>query len=298
METLSRKYRDVFLEAMKHSRAPETVTDENVYQPANLDILPFLDRLVSDNLLPGSSIRHFEHLEDLVERARQGKSCLLLLEHYSNADLPAFHYLLRKKGPEGKRIADAIVSIAGIKLNEDNPLIRAIVEAYSRLVIYPSRSMEIIRQNLTDPKELVMEMMKSRSINHAAMKMLDSLKRSGRILLVFPAGTRFRPWDPKTKKGVREIDSYLRSFDCMVLVSINGNVLRIDPENPQMQDDQIHPDTVIYDASPVLDCDEFRESVKHTTHFKDDKKQAIVDEVMRRLEAMHEAVEKDRPKGP
>lgn len=296
MEIISAKYRSVFIEAMKHTRIPETVTDDNVFQPANPEILPFIDRIVGDNLLPGSGIRHFENLVELHREAREGKTCLLLLEHYSNADLPAFHYLLRNQGPEGEQLAQAVVAVAGIKLNEDNPLIRTIVEAYSRLVIYPSRSMEIIRSHLTDPKELLLEMMKSRSINHAAMKELDVLKRSGRILLVFPAGTRFRPWDPGTKKGVREIDSYLKSFDRMVLVSINGNILRINPEDPQMHVDLVCPDKVVYDAGPVLDCREFRERVKHAAHFNDDKKQAVVDAVMKRLDEMHEAVEKDRLK--
>ena len=294
METISVKYRSVFIEAMKHTRIPESVTDDNVFQPANPEILPFIDKIVGDNLLPGSGIRHFENLVELHREAREGRSCLLLLEHYSNADLPAFHYLLRRQGSEGERMAHDIVTVAGIKLNEDNPMIRTIVEAYSRLVIYPSRSMEIIRSHLTDPKELFLEMMKSRSINHAAMKELDVLKKSGRILLVFPAGTRFRPWDPGTKKGVREIDSYLKSFDRMALVSINGNILRINPEDPQMHVDLVCPDKVVYDASPVLDCREFRERIKHAAHFNDDKKQAVVDAVMKRLEELHQTVEKDR----
>lgn len=284
----------MFIEAMKRSRTPETVTDENVYQPANPDILPFIDKIIADNLKPGSEIRNFENLAALAREAQSGKSCLLLLEHYSNADLPAFHYLLRRQGAEGARVADALVSIAGIKLNEDSPVIRAIVEAYSRLVIYPSRSLEIIRNNLTDPKELVIEMMKGRNINHAAMKCLETLKKSGHIILVFPSGTRFRPWDPDTKRGVREIDSYLKSFDKMVLVSINGNVLRINPDNAKMHEDLVCQDTVVYRAGPVLDCQEFREEVKRNLHFNDDKKQAIVDTVMRRLESMHEEVEKTR----
>jgi len=298
MESISAKYRSVFIEAMKHTRIPETVTDDNVFQPANPEILPFIDKIVGDNLLPGSGILHFENLVELHRLAREGRSFLLLLEHYSNADLPAFHFLLRHQGPEGERMAHDIVAVAGIKLNEDNPMIRTIVEAYSRLVIYPSRSMEIIRSHLTDPKELFLEMMKSRSINHAAMKELDVLKNSGRILLVFPAGTRFRPWDPGTKKGVREIDSYLKSFDRMVLVSINGSILRINPDDPQMHVDLVCPDKVLYDASPVLDCREFRERIKHAAHFNDDKKQAVVDGVMKKLEEMHEAVEKHRLQGP
>ena len=40
------------------------------------------------------------------------------------------------------------------------------------------------------------------------------LKKQGKIILVFPSGTRYRPGCPDTKRGLREIDSYLRLFVC------------------------------------------------------------------------------------
>jgi hypothetical protein len=99
-------------------------------------------------LLSNSRIEGFEHLSELYARALKGESCLLLVEHYSNFDLPVFHYLLRKQGDPGKAIADTIVSIAGIKLSESNPAVNAFAKAYTRLVIYPSRSLEIIKNAL------------------------------------------------------------------------------------------------------------------------------------------------------
>ncbi len=294
MEAISRKYRDRIMRMMAASRGQAVVSDKNVYQQANLDILPIIDSMISENLLPGSEIRGLEHLEELHAAARAGEPCLLLLEHYSNFDLPVFHYLLRQAGPRGAEVADALMAIAGIKLNESNPVVLAFTEAYTRLVIYPSRSIEIIKENLKDPKELLAEMMKSTTVNLASMRALSHLKKEGKLVLVFPSGTRYRPWDPSTKRGVREIDSYIKTFSKMVLVAINGNILRLKGEGAGMEDDMICEDRVVYTASPVIDCGEFRDEVKHLHRMVEDRKQARVDEIMARLDRLHEASERER----
>ncbi len=295
MEPIAEKYRDRILRMMGASKGQATVSDKNVYQVGNADVLHFIDSIVAENLLSGSRVDGLDSLFELLELAKAGEPCLLLLEHYSNFDLPAFHYLLRQEGERGHAIADALVAIAGIKLNETNPVVLAFTEAYTRLVIYPSRSIEIIKQKYKDPtKELIAELMRSASINRAAMHELADLKKQGKLVLVFPSGTRFRPWDPSTKKGVREIDSYIKSFSKMCLVAINGNILRFNSANGMMEDDLICQDRVVYTAGPVLDCSDFREAVKHEHRFRDDKKQAIVDEIMNQLDRIHEAAEKNR----
>jgi hypothetical protein len=293
MEPLTRKYRDTIMRMMAASRGQALVADHNVHQTGNADILPFIDAIISQNLLPGSGIHGMEHLRELMAASRSGEPCLLLLEHYSNFDLPVLHYLLRAEGSDGKEIADSLLAIAGIKLNESNPVVLAFTEAYTRLVIYPSRSLEIIQRNLTDPKELVAEMMRGATVNRAAMKALAVLKTQGNIVLVFPSGTRFRPWDPASKKGLREIDSYVKGFSKMCMVAINGNILRINTEG-EMDEDLLCQDRVIFTASPIVDCKEFREHVKHLHHFREDKKQAVADEIMVHLDRLHEAAEKDR----
>ncbi|MFH2114888.1 MAG: 1-acyl-sn-glycerol-3-phosphate acyltransferase [Spirochaetota bacterium] len=290
MEPISARYRETIIKAIKHSRGQQTVTPDNVYQPGNTTIVPFINAIIDENLEPDSTIRSMENLIKLAELSASGKSCLLLLEHYSNFDLPVFIHLLRKAGPEGIRIADSIVAIAGIKLSATDPIVTTFAEAYSRLVIYPSRSVEALKQGMRDPKTLAEEMLKSNAINRATMKALGELKISGKLILVFPSGTRHRPWDPGTKRGVREIDSYLKSFDYMCLVSINGNILRINPEG-EMHEDLICHDTVIIDTSAPLACTEFREAAKKDTGFGEDRKQAIVDALMKRLEEMHLSVE-------
>ncbi len=298
MEPISRKYRDRIMRMMGVSKGQTLVTDKNVHQTGNTEVLPFIDSMVAENLLPGSGIRGMNNLEDLLAAASSGEPCLLLLEHYSNFDLPVFHYLLRQAGGKGPAIAAALLAIAGIKLNETNPVVLAFTEAYTRLVIYPSRSIEIIQRNLKDPKEMLAEVMRSTSVNLASMRALSELKKEGNIVLVFPSGTRYRPWDPSSKKGVREIASYVKSFSKMCLVAINGNILRLNgEEGSAMQDDLVCEDRVVYTAGPIIDCASFREHVKKVHHFREDKKQAMVDEIMTQLERLHETTEKDRLAG-
>ena len=294
MESISSKYRDQITRMLAVSRGQGVVSDKNVHQPGNPEVLPFIDAIVAENALPGSGVRGLEHLRELLAAARSGESCLLLMEHYSNFDLPGFHYLLRKAGGDGPAIADALLAIAGIKLNESNPIVLAFTEAYTRLVIYPSRSIEILKRNIKDPKEMVAEAMRSTAVNLASMRALSELKKKGNIVLVFPSGTRYRPWGPSSKRGVREISSYIKSFSKMALVAVNGNILRMRAEEGGMEDDLICEDRLVYTAGPVVDCAEFRESVRHEHRFHEDKKQALVDEIMSRLDRIHEAAEKDR----
>jgi len=289
MEPISTRYKDKILGMIQHSEGKTSVSVDDVYQEGNRAILPFIDSIIAENLAPGSGIRSFANIEKLASLARGGSKCLLLVEHYSNFDLPVLIYLLRKAGPEGERIANSIVAIAGIKLSETNPVVTAFSEAYSRLVIYPSRSIDELATLIKDPAQLAAETLKANSINLASMKTLARLRVEGRIVLVFPAGTRYRPWDQSSKKGVREIDSYIRSFDYLSFVSINGNILRLNPKG-EMLEDMICQDRVVVDISEPRRCDEFRSRIKDRTPEGQDKKQAVVDAVMVELEAMHESV--------
>ena len=136
----------------------------------------------------------------------------------------------------------------------------------------------------------------ARKINLAAMHAMDDCKKRGQAILVFPSGTRYRPGKPETKRGLREIDSYLRLFDVMLLVSINGNCLRINPEAPDnMMMDLIENDTITLSASPVIECKQFRRDViAGLSETEEDAKQKIVDRVMAILEEQHEAAEAGR----
>jgi glycerol-3-phosphate O-acyltransferase len=289
MDTLSTAFRDIIRETVGMAKTATFVTEQNVYQRGDANIVPLLDQMVETLLLPGSGMAGLENIFDLYGKAVSGKSCLLLLEHYSNLDLSLFTYLLKKGTGKSEEIANAVIAISGIKLNEENPVVAAFSSAYSRIVIYPSRSLQGLDAG-KDRKEIV----RSNGINRAAMKALLKLKVSGKLILVFPSGTRYRPWDPDSKKGVREIDSYLKSFDYMCPVAINGEVLHV--HRGDMMEDFVSKDVVRLTAGPVLSCTDFRNRARAEAKARgiEDKKQAAADAIMRLLEDMHNKAEPER----
>jgi len=293
MDSIRDRYMSLIARMLDRMKKQKEISDKDVFQAGDEGLLPLIDPILKDHLLPGSEIDGFANLEELMTKAKRGESCLLLLEHYSNFDLPAFHYLLRESKEGGGTIADALIAIAGVKLSEANPVVSAFAQAYSRIIIYPSRSIEILKNNLKDPTKLYHEMMRGMSINRAAVRALGNAKVSGKILLVFPAGTRYRPWDPGSKRGVREIASYIKGFENFCLVAVNGNILRINPQG-EMEEDLLHEDKVVYTVSPVQKSETFLKHIDAEHHFRDDKKQEIVDHLMEDLEIMHVAAEKKR----
>jgi glycerol-3-phosphate O-acyltransferase len=294
MGTLGTVFNDVFQDAFEKGalgKIETTITEHNVYQEGSGVLLPYLDRIVEGLVLPGSGVDGMENLEELLDKALEGKSCLLLVEHYSNLDLSLFSWLVRRAGGRGHEIDRALVSIAGMKLNEENPMVATMASAYTRLVIYPSRSVEGL-----DPEKDREEILRGNAINRAAMKALLEIKNQTKIVLVFPSGTRYRPWDPSTKKGVREIDSYIRSFDYMCFVALNGEVLHV--HRGGMLEDPVSQDLVRISAGKIRSCTEFREQVRASAAAAgiEDKKQAVVDAIMAELEEMHGAAEARRQK--
>ena len=254
------------------------ITEENVHKLENPHIRSILESTVQKLLLDGSKLYPEAHIVEFLEAIKAGKKGIILSEHYSNLDLPIFLYLMEQTGAAGEDLAHRAIAMAGMKLTEEDPLIAALTEGYERIVIYPSRTLA----GITDPVQLEEEKKRSRSINIASMRTLE-----GKAVIVYPAGTRYRPGKPETKRGVREIDSYIRTSDVMMLVSINGNCLRISDDPSNMLGDIVCQDKVVMEISPVIDCNEFRERAKQRCHEGDDKKQAVVDLVMEELEIMH-----------
>ncbi|MDR0303048.1 MAG: 1-acyl-sn-glycerol-3-phosphate acyltransferase [Treponema sp.] len=289
VDTLSTAFGVQIKKAMSMTKAAVVITEDNVYQEGDRNILPLLDEMVESLLLPGSALAGLENLEDLYQKAESGKSCLLMVEHYSNMDLSLVSLMARKAGGRGKEIGDSIIAIAGMKLNEDNPIVAAFASAYTRIVIYPSRYLHGIDEEIKK-----VELPRSNSINRAAMRTLNEKKLEGKLVLVFPAGTRYRAWDPETKKGVREIDSYIRSFDYMCFIALNGEVLHV--QKTDMLNDAVSKDVVLVTASPVVSCEEFREKARASAKDDEDKKQVVVDAIMNELEKLHIAAEEERKK--
>ena len=233
-QTLREKYGSVFTEIMKLSKAAAKIDETKVYEEANVETRKYMYKLLDDNFKPDSGLGNIENFKAFYDAVtKEGKTGLILMEHYTNLDLPAILYLLEKQGePWAKDLSSRIVAVAGMKLNEASPAVRAFTEGFTRVVIYPTRSLNALEEKKVSEEEMQAEEQRARKINFAAMRAMDGCKKRGQVILVFPSGTRYRPGKPETKRGLREIDSYLRLFDCMILVSINGNALRINPESP------------------------------------------------------------------
>ncbi len=285
------KFAPLIDKMIANSTGAPVVTEENVFQPGKPANMQYIKVIMDDLLLPGSRIVGRENLLELQRLANRKKPCLILMEHYSNFDIPCFYELLDRCGKAFKDVADAIVSVAGVKLNEESRLVLAFTEVFTRVVLYPSRALEAIR----DARERYVAEKRRARLNMAAMKRLIALRKDGRLILVFPSGTRYRPWDPATARGLKEIDTYLKFYSHMVLVAINGNTLMPNREGG-MDEDYPAKDVMIYTVSPVRRCSEFRRQALKNREHDEDPKQHVVDAVMAALTRLHDRTERARQK--
>ena len=289
-------YGKYFKEMVALSHAPDKIDETNIYQEANPELTKYMDLMLDDNFLPESGLGNIENFKAFYDAVvKDGKKGLILMEHYTNLDLRAIIYLLKNRDEEwAKDFSKRIVAVAGMKLNEAGPAVKVWTEGFTRVVIYPTRSLTKAEEQAVSEEERAAEEAKARKINFAAMRAMDACKRRGQVILVFPSGTRYRPGQPETKKGLREIDSYLRLFDVMLLVSVNGEALKINMESPDdMLSDLVEPAKVVLTAKPVINCKEFRNEVLASLPADDpDPKQKIIDRVMEILEKQHEEVAK------
>lgn len=291
-KTIREAYGALFSSLYANSIASSKINPSNVYQVANEKNRAIADKLVSDNLLPESHLSNTDNFLEFYRGVKNGKSGLILMEHYSNTDLPVFLYMLDHSGNEELvNLSKRVVAVAGKKLNEDNPIVKAFAEGFTRIVIYPTRSLSANEKNAGAAGETT----RARNINLSAMRAVHECKKRGEVILVFPAGTRYREGSPETKRGLREIDSYIRLFDTMILVSINGELLKIQPGKEDMLSDLVTPDKIVITASPVINCREFRNSfLASLPASEEDPKQKIVDHMMEILESQHNSAEETR----
>lgn len=296
-QSIRERYPDMLKKMAGLTKAAAKIDETNVYQKANPTTRLFMNELVKENMAPGSKLENKENFQEFFDAVAGGKSGLILMEHYSNTDLPALCYLIEKELPNGKELADKIVAIAGMKLNEESSIVRAFAESFTRVVIYPTRSLNKAEAKAQTEEEKEAEEKRARTINLASMRAMDKCKKSGEVILVFPSGTRYRPGHPETKKGLREIDSYLRMFDVMILVTINGSCLTIDMNHPDdMLADFIAPAVQVFAASPVIECKKFRKDYLASLPADEaDPKQKVIDHVMELFDKQHAEVKAKNP---
>ena len=95
--TLRERYADSIGEMMKHSTASAKIDETKVYEEANMVTRQYMNALLDENLSDDSCLVNVENFKAFYEDvAKNGKSGLILMEHYTNLDLPEIIYLLEK----------------------------------------------------------------------------------------------------------------------------------------------------------------------------------------------------------
>ena len=99
----SSKYVDIIRRMIDNSTGSPMVTTKNVYQEGNPTNKPLMSQIVRDLMLPGSRIIGRSISFSLHQLAQRRKACLILMEHYSNFDIPCFYELLEQGTEEYRR---------------------------------------------------------------------------------------------------------------------------------------------------------------------------------------------------
>ncbi len=288
---------DIFSEVIEKMLAQSQVqqdrvlTPDNVFQEKHDANRTVMYPIVQKLLLEGSGIEGLDNLAKLGEIAGQGGSCLILAEHLSNFDVPVFWTLMHALGEESEALFDRIVFIAGRKLNEESAVVKLFTEMFTRIVISP----KTFEDDLPDGDEGERLKAEAQAINMAAYRKIRELKKAGRIFLVYPTGTRFRPWEPSTGRGLREVEGYLRSFDNICFMACIGNLMPPE-QGKEMAAETPRRDRVVMRFGPVRSSESFRSDALKEYAMRSasgeelpEEKQFVMDCVMREIAALHSA---------
>lgn len=282
------KHKDIVEMLVANDTGDNGFRPDNVVQKGNSKNRTIISGILDQLLLEGSRLDGKENIEELFSLSKEGKSCLILMEHYSNFDYCLIYKMIDE---QLKADAEDMYPMAGMKLTESDPRVSAFSNAYNKIVIYPSKSID----NEPDPEKQKELRKESAPFNIAAMKALTHNKNNGKVILVFPAGTRVRPWAPESRNGVREMFSYIKTFDYICFISKNGNLLP-PHESDDMLKDEPNKDLVILTAEKPIRGRAYVKSVLETLPEGVEQKQFVVSEVMNHLFKLHDKVEEGRLK--
>ena len=243
-----------------HGGGARRITPENVYQAGRRENLDLVLSLQDKLLVPGSGFEGLEHMDEALARYKEGKRLILLLEHKGNFDVPAFHFLLRLEEARYRLLLDRLVYVAGRKLNEESEVVRRFTEVFSRLVIVPRREIPASRPGETPEEEAARAEATTEAvrINRAAFRKMFNLIEEGAIIGLFPLGGRPKPNIPPVP--VKETTTYLKHFDWMLLVGMEGNTLPVGAG--RMEEEIPRRDLVVFRIAPPRPCNGYLEEAK------------------------------------
>lgn len=290
----TKEFFDYAKKMMQNSKMNEdtVITPENIYQQAYTKNRPMLLEIMRMGHLPGSTILGMDNVRKLGQLAKEGKSCLILSEHLSNMDVPSMFTRFEDCGDEEvKDLFDKLVFVAGVKLNQ-TPLVKLYTEMFTRIVIYPVRGLNKIAQDESKKEEYEL----AKKINMRATRKIMELKNKGSIFVLYPAGTRYREWEPSSGNGMKETMAYLNIFDYICCCSINGNNMP-PKEHEDMTRESFLQDVMVFNFGDVVETKSFIADVaaaNPNVQEKEEIRQCQVDEVMNRIKQLHAAADEYR----
>ncbi len=249
-----KKFAPIIQNMIKSSRYAQDI-EENALQPYNEKNQKSVMSIVEEILHPQSAIINLEHLEKLSRLLEAGKSCLLLPEHFSNFDYPGLFYLSQQHSSIAPMF-QKLICMAASKLNTESKVVLAFSEAFNRIMIYPAREKEKAQEEQAKEEQQKLELLTQRGLK----KMLEC-KNKGHAILMFPAGTRYRPNKPESRHALQQVASFIKQFDYFCLIGIAGNTLVVNPNNAMAQD-IVRKDTIVYFVDEVQNSKEFLKTLQ------------------------------------
>ncbi|QFP41997.1 1-acyl-sn-glycerol-3-phosphate acyltransferase [Borrelia miyamotoi] len=282
-ESFNKYFKDIENEFFSRFKAIEKINYlNNSYHEADPVSRSLVDMMIKRLLKGSSTIVGIQNILELYEKSKSGRSSVILMEHYSNFDFPCFQFLLNEMNY--KEVAEHIVPVAGVKLFQESLFVKTLSLGYSVIFIYPPHSFIGVDRE---------KVRKRRAFNANSMRYIVNKKTSGYIVLVFPTATRYRKGRPETKKIISGILGYFKIFDYFIMVSVNGNILEVSP-NEDMSCDIFKEDTVVYNATEVMDIFEYKNLILEKLNqeglepTKELLGSSIADDLEKRFEVLHE----------
>ena len=86
---LKDKFGSVFAEMQKMSHAAAKIDETKVYEEANLELRPYMWKLLDEAFNSESGLGNIENFKAFYDSVvKEGKTGLILMEHFTNLDLP------------------------------------------------------------------------------------------------------------------------------------------------------------------------------------------------------------------
>lgn len=280
-----KQFAHIIQNMIQNSRYMQNI-EQDVLQPYNEKNQKSVISIIEKILQPNSTIINVEHLEQMAYLLKKGKSCVLLPEHFSNFDYPGLFYLSQKNNAIAPMFQE-LICMAASKLNTESKIVLAFSEAFNRIMIYPAREKEKIQNEQMTKEQKKLELLNQ----HAIKKMLECRKK-GHAILIFPAGTRYRPHMPESRHVLPQVASFIKQFDYFCLIGIAGNMLVVNPNNAMTQD-IVRKDTLIYFVDKIQKSKDFLNSAQreHPDASPAQLKNHTAEKITNSLMSLHEKAE-------